>query len=221
MKTITITLLAFIALVFNWLFFWLYAPASEVQWICWAMFHAALVGGLIFALRTSWKGDLTALLKTPSAVVVGLTVILAAAMSFGFIAWNPESPMIPLTAYLILFGAVIGFNVIWGSICASIQNSSAADKSNLFFIRQCILAVEYIIQTEPDLERKKELEVISDAFRSAQVTSIPETKAIESQIENDVNLLQTAGGNLVLRAEIQRRLLDAINKRNQIILANR
>lgn len=221
MKTLSITTLAFIALVFNWFFFWLYAPPSEVQWLCWGMFHAALVGVLIFASRAVWTDDLSALLKTPSAVLAGLTVIVTAAMSFGFIAWNPESPMIPLTGYVILFGAAIALYVSWRSIGASIQNSSAADKSGLTFIRQCVLAVEYIIQTEPDLNRQKELETISDALRSAQVSSIPETKALETQIENDVNLLQNAVRAKEPTAEIQRRLLDAINKRNQIILANR
>lgn len=221
MKTLSITFLAFIALVFNWFFFWLYAPPSAVQWLCWGMFHAALVGVLIFSSKASWTGDLSALLKTPSAILAALTVIVTAAMSFGFIAWNPASPMIPLTAYVVLFGAAIALYVSWRSIGASIQNSGAADKSGLTFIRQCVLAVEFIIQTEPDLERKKELEAISDAFRSAQVTSIPETRTLETQIENDVNLLQSAGANLEFRAEIQRRLLDAINKRNQIILANR
>ena len=221
MKTFSIAFLAFIALVFNWFFFWLVGSPSGVQWLCWGMFHAALVGVLIFSSRATWTGDLSALIKTPSAILAALTVIVTAAMSFGFIAWNPESPMIPLTGYVILFGAAISLYVSWRSIGASIQTSSTADKSNLKFIRQCVLAVESIIQSESDLDRQKELEVVYDALRSAQVTSIPETRTIETQIESDVNLLQSAGNNLEFRAEIQRRLLDAINKRNQIILANR
>ena len=221
MKTTTITFLAFVALVFNWFFFWLYWPPSEVQWICWGMFHAALVGVLTSSFLTSWKRDMSAILYAPSAIIAGLMVIVTAAMSMGFIAWNPASPMIPLTAYAILFAAAIGFHISWSSISKGIQNSEDRDKAGLMFIRQCVLAVEYIIQTEPDLDRKKELEAVSDALRSAQVSSIPEVKPLEKQIENDVNELQRAVSAKEPTAEIQSRLLDAINQRNRIILANR
>ena len=198
MKTLSITTLAFIALVFNWFFFWLYAPPSEVQWLCWGMFHSALVGVLIFASRAVWSGDLSALLKTPSSILAGLTVIVTAAMSFGFIVWNPESPMVPLTAYVILFGAAIALYVSWRSIGASIQNSSAADKSGLTFIRQCVLAVEYIIQTEPDLNRLRAVFEAPDAHQATGQSAYD--KVCEIKPEMKVKLHQAGCGIVGIHA---------------------
>ena len=221
MKTFTVAFLAFIAFVFNWFFFWLVGSPSGVQWFCWAVLHAVLAVALIFGVRTSWKGDLSALLLTPAYILAGITVIVTAALSCGFIVMNPGNPMVPLTAYVILFAAAAGIFVTWGSVSKDIKSSEAADKSDRMFLRRCAAVVESIIQSESDLDRQKELEIVYDALRSAQITSIPEVRTLETQIENDVNLLQTAVENKEPTAEIERRLLNAIDKRNRMIMSNR
>jgi hypothetical protein len=91
----------------------------------------------------------------------------------------------------------------------------------LNFIRDCSQQLQEAMQQIPDANQRKKVERVYDAIRNAQVTSVPQAAAIESQIVAHIKGIQAAIGNLGQQQSAISDTIALIRQRDSLIRMSR
>ena len=217
MQLIPVTVVA--ALIFNWFFFQFVSPISSSQWCCYAAVHLAFVSVLFVACSISHEKDglVYGYPKIGAVLCSCFCTLLVAVAAIVFIAINPLSIVYPLSIFFLIWGAGITFFLSFEWAERTTRQSEQVDKNNRVFFRECSQQLEQILFSVKDIGKRKEIEKVYDALRSAQITTVPEAGALEQLILENIGKLPAVLDKDEARTQILSDISSLTLRRNQII----
>lgn len=223
-----VKILVVIALVFNAVVFLLPLPRTEIFWVSYGFFMAAVVVqlGILIFLWGRVKNYADRFLSIP-LIKTGVLYLVLHLISFVcFVAFYPEtSPLyIPILVNVVLLAI---FLVRFIAVDASRQEIARIDKklqSKVSYIKELQIDVEMVMQRVDDGEAKKKLKKLSEMIKYSNPMSNESLSLIESKIATkSAELSALANGNQIDKLEELcegiEQLLDERNRKCKLLKA--
>lgn len=202
--------------VFNVCWFAIIEIATATRWICYAAINISYL--------LLWM-SMHSIPEVKGSFVYGYPKVGVASFYFFLVLFfgvviafvNPASSAWPIVIFTVITG---GFLLMYAALMKSEEWSIANDKKDdvhLYFIRNCSAQLHEIMMQSSDSKQRKQVEQVYDAIRNAQISSVPQAAAIESQIVLKIAEIQSFIGDILKQKSAVNEILTLIRQRDMLI----